>query len=375
VAASREILIVGTGSGGGVGRYEVLLARGLREAGAVRGWQIREQWRRAHPAYLQPRDAAAERPHPALEDRELSMGGLAMATLRQVVRRRPAVVVFTHPNLARLLPAAKLASARTRYVVCTHGIEVWDPPSTPVRLGLTRADRVVASASYNAERLRANLGIDPAVIPLALDPSWRPDGGGTASGGSGPARLLTVTRLSKADGYKGVDRVIEVLPGVIEAVGPISYTIVGDGDDEQRLRQLAAERGVQDQVHFAGFLDDDEMARAYRDSDVFALPSTGEGFGLVLLEAMAFGKPIVAAAVGGPLDIVVDGVTGRLISTDEELAAALVELLGDRDAASRMGAAGRARVTDAFSFGAYVERWTALIDAALEGDGGRRCAA
>jgi len=89
--------------------------------------------------------------------------------------------------------------------------------------------------------------------------------------------------------------------------------VVGHGDDLPRLRTLAIDCGVGDCVHFLGRLSSEELAACYANSDVFAMPSTGEGFGLVFLEAMAFAKPVVGAACGGTTDIVEHGINGLLV--------------------------------------------------------------
>jgi phosphatidyl-myo-inositol dimannoside synthase len=243
---------------------------------------------------------------------------------------------------------------------------VWSQLPSIRRVALRRAHRVVASARYNVERIAAVQGVRRqriALIPPVLEPSWGGlavhDAAHDSPGDS--ARLLSVARLDAQEGYKGIDAVIRALPTIRSRVPRVSYTVVGAGTDLDRLQRLAEECGVADAVHFAGMVSHPDLLREYEHCDVFVLPSTGEGFGFVFLEAMAFAKAVVAFAVGGPLDIVDDGKTGRLVHAHGELAAALSELLLDPDVAKAMGTRGRARLEELFSFERYVQRWRELL--------------
>jgi phosphatidylinositol alpha-1,6-mannosyltransferase len=171
--------------------------------------------------------------------------------------------------------------------------------------------------------------------------------------------------LDAAEGYKGIDAVIQALPDIRRKVPSLSYTVVGGGTDLGRLQQLAQDCGVADLVRFTGEVEHRQLLREYQECDVFALPSTGEGFGLVFLEAMSFAKPVVAVATGGPLDVVQDGITGRLVGSPDRVSGALLELLLDHDKARTMGARGRARLQDTFSFERYVDRWRETLKGLL----------
>jgi glycosyltransferase involved in cell wall biosynthesis len=153
------------------------------------------------------------------------------------------------------------------------------------------------------------------------------------------------------------------MPLVARSVPNASYTIIGDGSDLVSLKSLARRMGVAERVQFAGRVDDDALFRAYRECDVFALPSAKEGFGLVFIEAMAARKPVVAARAGGTGEVVLDGETGALVdyANVRELADQLIALLNDGERRRRMGAAGRCRVEERFTFKRYVERVAELM--------------
>jgi len=184
--------------------------------------------------------------------------------------------------------------------------------------------------------------------------------------------LLTVARMDATEQYKGHDVVLRALPSVIGKVANLSYIIVGDGDDRIRLEDLARELGVADHVVFTGGINDCELAAIYRRSEIFVLPARtvvnspnpkGEGFGIVFLEAMAFGKPVVAPRYGAPAEIIRDGQHGLLVDPENpaSVANALSTLLGNPDAALAMGKAGRDHVRMHYSYDSFRDRLRAAL--------------
>ena len=110
--------------------------------------------------------------------------------------------------------------------------------------------------------------------------------------------------------------------------------------------------GVAERVSFMGFMEDSALQSCYRDADLFVMPSTGEGFGFVFLEAMQYGKPVVAANCTAVPEVVADEVSGVLVERDNlgQLADAIIRLCRDRALRERMGAAGRERLQQHFTF-------------------------
>ena len=138
--------------------------------------------------------------------------------------------------------------------------------------------------------------------------------------------LLTVGRMDAREGYKGHDRVIAALPQLLAAGHDIVYIVVGEGDDRTRLQNLAAERGLAERVRFVGAIGEDVLVDAYRMADLFVMPSSGEGFGIAFLEAMACGTPALGLAAGGAVDALADGEFGTMAS-ETEFAVVLARLL------------------------------------------------
>jgi phosphatidylinositol alpha-1,6-mannosyltransferase len=172
--------------------------------------------------------------------------------------------------------------------------------------------------------------------------------------------LLTVGRLQRR---KGHDVLIEAIPEIRRRVPEVLYAIVGDGEERSALEQRARSLGVESAVHFLGEVDDEELVDCYRQCDLFVLPNREiagdiEGFGLVLLEAQACGRPVVAGDSGGTAETMSPGETGLLFRCDrpEELAGPLAELLGDAARLAAMGGAARRWIEERFGWDASARR-------------------
>ncbi|MFF5448079.1 glycosyltransferase [Streptomyces sp. NPDC012888] len=226
--------------------------------------------------------------------------------------------------------------------------------SPPVRIGCERelglhCDRVVATCRDEVHEL-ALMGIPPDrvdVVPCGVDPDRFTPTGPTAAPGPHPHRLLQLGRLVPRKGAAVSIRALSRLPGaeLLVAGGPPPDRL--DTDPEvRRLRRVAEEAGVADRVRFTGGLSGPDVAAALRSADVVLCPADYEPFGIVPLEAMACGRPVVASAVGGQLDTVSDPLTGRLVppGDPEVLAATVAALLADPALRAACGAAGRKRV-------------------------------
>ncbi len=184
-----------------------------------------------------------------------------------------------------------------------------------------------------------------------------------------------MARLAASERYKGHDVVLRSLPSVIERVPNLKYLIVGDGDDRPRLEKLVQDLRLQGHVVFLGEVRDDALlAACYRACDVFILPARtviddvnpkGEGFGIVYLEAMTFGKPVIVPNYGAPADIIRHGQHGLLVDPEdsEAIAASLTDLLTHPDVAREMGQAGSDWVKQHYSYNSFCGRLRELLAA------------
>jgi glycosyltransferase involved in cell wall biosynthesis len=165
------------------------------------------------------------------------------------------------------------------------------------------------------------------VVPNALDPYFAKTHLPFAKSLFAGPRILTVSRLTQADNYKGVDTLIEAMPRIRQEYPLAQLRVVGEGDNLPRLQVLAATLGLGNAVNFTGLLDDETLRAEYETCDLFVLPSRKEGFGLVYLEAMANGKSCIGARAGGAPEVI-DATVGQLVDYGNipDLSAAVIEL-------------------------------------------------
>jgi phosphatidylinositol alpha-1,6-mannosyltransferase len=313
---------------------------------------------------------------------EFSVSGYAgskiqfsLAALR-AAGRKPALVIALHPHLAPIVWALKARGRKFRSIVFTHGVEVWQPLGWPRGAALRRSDLIIGPSADTVQHLISEQRILPGKVqrlPWGLDPEFEarlaaavplsPPPGFPRTG----RIILTVGRWDPAEKYKGADTLITALPRVLKMAPDTSLVLVGDGDDRPRLEQLARDQCISEHAHFLYGLTPEQLFACYANCDVFALPSQGEGFGLVFLEAMANAKPVIGGAHGGIPDIVEDGVTGLLVPHGdvEHLAQALEFLLSNPSRAREMGARGRDRLANTFSFAQFQLHLTEILNNVL----------
>ncbi len=270
------------------------------------------------------------------------------------------LVVAGYPDLGPLGPFAKALAPKTKTVVIAHGVEVWQPLPLLKRLALRRADLVLTPTKNTANYVANEQGVSRdriRVLPWALDPDFAalvPSVSGAALPLGFPAGrvILTVGRWSAGERYKGVDTLIVALACLLPRWPDLQLVVAGVGEDLTWFQQIADECDVRGHVHFLKGLSYSELAACYSKCEIFAMPSRGEGFGLVYLEAMAFGKPVIGGIHGGAPEVISDGKTGYLVRHGDanHLATSLQTLLANPELGREMGARGRERVEKEFHF-------------------------
>jgi phosphatidylinositol alpha-1,6-mannosyltransferase len=278
---------------------------------------------------------------------------------------------YSHLGVAQVqnyLPSA----FRRPYGIFLHGIEVWRELTAGQRRLLSEASLLVANSEYTARRVRETHPWMPPVevCPLALPQTSMSDavasGEPAATDGS---LVLVVGRMAADERYKGHDQLIEAWGAVLQSLPRAQLVFAGSGDDQGRLESKARGLGLGGSIRFTGFLSDPALEALYRESAVFAMPSRNEGFGLVYLEAMAHGLPCIGSVHDAAGDVIEDGVTGFLVDQADSVALAerIVRLLSNEDLRATMGARGRQRLMDRFSYTQFRDRFTSLIAEAFEG--------
>jgi glycosyltransferase involved in cell wall biosynthesis len=284
-----------------------------------------------------------EEPPPALPKLRLRSkpaggraGYIAAALAERLGNGRADLVIAGH---LRLLPAALAARPMRRPLwTIVHGIDAWEPRAHSLdRLMVRAADRVISVSAYTRERMARWSGLPQdrfRLLPNCVDRSvftpGPPDPALQARYGlAGRKVLLTVARLAERERYKGIDEVLEALPRLAQSQPDLSYLVVGDGPDRARLQAKAAALHVTERVVFAGRISEIEKVAHYRLADAFAMPGRGEGFGIVYLEALACGIPVLGSTIDGSREALLDGRLGILVDPRDpgEVAAGLERLL------------------------------------------------
>lgn len=232
------------------------------------------------------------------------------------------VVISGHINLAPLaFILSKFASAKSAMVI--HGIDAWAPHrSGLVRASVRQFDRIISVSQVTGGRFLDWSKVDPSrivILPNCVSLDQFTDGPRSEFlarklGVDDMTVLLTVGRLSQQERYKGFDEVIRALPELRKTIPALKYVICGEGPDRPRLEALVEKFKVNDNVVFAGFIPEDQKADYYRIADAYVMPSSGEGFGIVFLEAMACGVPVMGSILDGGREALLDGRLGVLVN-------------------------------------------------------------
>jgi phosphatidyl-myo-inositol dimannoside synthase len=250
---------------------------------------------------------------------------------------RPCLIVCGHLNFA---PVAYLLYRflGIPYWVLVYGVDAWDISDSYRCRALQAAEKVISISGYTRDRLIQEQGLpieNISLLPVTFNiarfqikpkPSYLLT---RHSLKAGQPIILTVARLADDEQYKGYDQVIRAIPLMRKKIPDIHYVLVGKGSDRPRVEALIDSLDLKDCVTLAGFVSDQEICDYYNLCDVFAMPSKGEGFGIVYLEALACGKPVVGGNQDGAIDALCNGELGILIDPDnvDEIACVLTEIL------------------------------------------------
>ena len=293
-------------------------------------------------------------------------GGRRMAYVLRVQGRalRADAVFYDSLSMAR---AHFMGPARRRTALAwMHGIEVWED-ARPTHLAVARRVDVLVTNSNFTRRRAAELHPDldgARVCWLGTESDRAPTVGQCADG------LPTVLILSRIDerSYKGHHELIEAWPAVVRRVPEARLLIAGAGPGLEEIRRLAHASPAATNIELTGFVPAEQLPALWARTSVFAMPSRGEGFGLVYIEAMRHGVPVIASRQDAGQEINADGETGFNVDLEHpaELVEALVALLGDPQKARTLGATGRHRWRQHFTWSAFRSRfWTIVVEDAI----------
>ncbi|MFD0748885.1 glycosyltransferase family 4 protein [Mucilaginibacter calamicampi] len=254
-------------------------------------------------------------------------------------------VILSHINMAAVGLVIKLLNPKCRLMLIAHGIEVWRPVSSVKKLFLRRCDKIICVSEFTRTEVIKWHNVSPAkcvVLNNAIDPFMK-----LPAELDKPAALLerygltlnndilfTLTRLANTEQYKGYDQVIRSLAQLKTKFPEIKYVLAGQYDEEekQRINNLIAQHNAEGLVILSGFINEEELTDHFLIADLFILPSKKEGFGIVFIEALACGLPVICGNTDGSLDAVKHGQLGTAINPDnaDELELAVVKHLENR---------------------------------------------
>ena len=300
------------------------------------------------------------------------LGGLL--GIRRLARRRQYDIIHVHWPVPHALfgwMATRSSRERPRLITTWYGVELrWVQSSLPwlrgfVRWALRISDSIVAISSYTAREIARFAKVPVEVIPYTL-----PFAEGESKARlprSGGFQVLFVGRLVERKGVKHLIKAIALMPPELGA----RLVVIGDGPERAVLERGIGDSGLGSRVEFRGRVSDEELRATYASSDVLVLPSIldargdTEGLGVVLLEAMSYGVPVVASDIGGITDIVEHNKSGLLVPPGDAaaLAEALEQLARDASLARRLGSAGEQRVRSAFGWTEIMAKWDVVYRA------------
>jgi len=250
---------------------------------------------------------------------------------------RASHVIYDHAGTAR----AHLNTLfwRRPYALWLHGWEIWERPPLKYVWAVERASILLANSAYTAERAQQiTKGRHVVTCPLGTPTDEEPVHVGPSPG---PPTLMLIGRADELFA-KGHDLLIEIWPNVVAAIPDAHLVFVGGGSALDRVRRLAAASPARDTIEIAGFVAEERLESYWQRTTVFAMPGFAEGFGLVYIDAMRHGIPVIASTEDGGQEVNRHGITGFNIARSDKstLTEAIVCLLSDRDTASRLGSAG-----------------------------------
>lgn len=239
------------------------------------------------------------------------------------------IVLLSHVNLLLVVPLIWLLAPRKKIMLIAHGIEVWRSLPNWKRFLLRRLAQILCVSQFTQDQLTQQHGVSAnnltvvwnGLDPFLLAPASAEEGRAfraTLGIPDSALVMMTLTRISSTEGYKGYDRLIELMPRLIERYPSLYYVLVGkhDPSEKARLDQLLAQHGCTERVKFTGFLPDEQVPACFAASDVYVMPSKKEGFGLVFIEALFYGKAVVAGGKDGSVDALLQGKLGHLVDPD-----------------------------------------------------------
>lgn len=270
--------------------------------------------------------------------------------------------IFAHVNLAPLAIFLNFLNKNCKIIFITHGIEIWKKLPIYTEKIMNKSTILTVSSFSKNELLKYNNNLRQVIVfPNCI--KLQDISHITENPYNGDEfNILSVTRLTKGEEFKGIDSMVKTIPLLIKKIPNLKYSVIGKGEDIVRLKQISKDLKVEQHVNFLGFVDD--ISAYYQHCDIFSLPSKKEGFGIVYMEAMQHKKPVIAANAGGATDVVIDGKTGFLCEYDDTncLENKIAILFNDKELQNDLGRKGEDYLKENFTFFKFKNRLISVLE-------------
>jgi glycosyltransferase involved in cell wall biosynthesis len=289
---------------------------------------------------------------------------------------RADTVILSHINLLLVGWLIKKITPSVKLILLAHGIEIWYPLSSRIRNMLHHCDTVFTVSAYTQNKIMEVHQVSKAksaVLNNCLDPFLPLPSLNKKNEkllqkygfNVNDFVLMTLTRLSSKERYKGYDKVFGAIKNLKTTYPNIKYLLAGSYDTAEKafIDNLVEQTGLQNNVVMAGYLLDEELEDHFGISDVYIMPSRKEGFGIVFIEAMYYGLPVIAGNIDGSTDALLNGKLGQLVNPDSiaEITEAITNIIDDKEAFNP----NRDLLMKHFSYEAYKQKLEDLIPATV----------
>ncbi len=279
--------------------------------------------------------------------------------------------IYDSVGIARAHP--RLFGDKIPRALWMMGLESWEGMRGDYLATVRSANLVVAISRYTLERHQAAHGQLPQarICWLATEQDAPP---ATLARFEGPPRVLIVGRIEATEGLKGHDELIACWPKVVAEIPAARLVIAGSGSGFDALKAKVGASPAAGAIDVLGFVPEADMPALFASAHVYAMPSRQEGFGIVYVEAMRFGLPVIASLGDAGQEINVDGVTGYTVAPGDvgELGEKLIHLLRNTDVAAAMGRVGFERWRTHFRYSCFAQRFLEIWREFAEGGASRR---
>ncbi|MFC1694697.1 glycosyltransferase family 4 protein [Pseudomonadota bacterium] len=287
-----------------------------------------------------------------------------------LLRSRADLVLYDHVGLARMQGMLPAALARP-YLLLIHSVEIWNNNRSDYHRTARNARLLIANSEYTARKARRHYPDLPEIAVCWPGKDQVESGYSNRDGAYeslGPHAMLIVGRLDAEQRHKGHDHLIEAMPLVLEQVPDAQLVIAGGGSDRDRLESKSKALDVSDSILFTGRVEEPQLQELYTQCALFVMPSDGDGFGLVFLEAMMNRLPCVGLVQGAAAEIFEQGKSGKLVNRDDLVGMAndLSSLLLDGARRTELGEAGYERYQTCFTGQHHSARLRSVLMEQLE---------